>query len=455
MHELKFIAMLTLRSAIRMRFVLALSVILVASVILLPFLIKHNGTARMFTQVLVTYALSLITALLALSTLWLGCAAISLDLEGGQIQMLASKPVARWKIWLGKWMGIMTVQTLVLLVSGLAAYAVMLWRSGELSPGEREKWTREVLVARGSLRERVPDLAKDVEKLAEKRRKEMELSNVSREVLLKQVAVEVRAMHETVSPNYRRDWVLELGGRAASLRGKALSLRVQGYAAQKSADGFFRTVWVVGGERNPMAHRVELSLAPGVTHELSIPPDLFNEQGRLEVSCENRSGATLLFRLEDGLELLFPEGTFLVNYLRGLGVIWCWIALVGSLGVTAGAFLSFPVAAVLVVSLFLAGLSGETFAEVAREGTISSMDHETGKADGSLFDWIFVPMSRIFSLISGPLERVSPIAALSSGRSIPWSQVAAATGQVVLLFGGTVALAGMIVFTRREISRPS
>lgn len=196
-------------------------------------------------------------------------------------------------------------------------------------------------------------------------------------------------------------------------------------------------------------------LTAGTTHEFVIPPNLLSADGKLTVLCENRSPATLLFRLEDGLELLFQEGSFGANYSRGLLVIWCWMALIAAMGVTAGTFLSFPVATLLVVSLFLAGLSGETFAEVVREGTVSSLDHETGRPEGSLFDWLFVPMARVFTLLIGPVEKVSPIAALSSGRSIPWAQVAVAAGQVGLVFGGTVAVIGMIIFTRREISRPS
>ncbi|MBM3823647.1 MAG: ABC transporter permease [Verrucomicrobia bacterium] len=453
MQEIRFIATLTVQSALRMRFAQMLSAVLLLSVIVLPSLIRHNGTAKMFAQVLVTYSLSLITALLAISTLWLACAAMANDLEGGQLQMLVCKPISRWRIWLGKWIGIMVVQIGLLILAGTAAYAALEWQARELPPGEQEKLRREILVSRGERREPSPDLTRDATLLAEKRRKERPLNNVPQDVLLKEVASEVRALHETVAPGYRRWWVVDLGPQAEVRRNKPISLRVQFHAAHASADGLFRTVWIVGGDNNPKAFRQELHLGAGVEHEIPLPPGLLDAQGKLDILCENRAAATLLFRMEDGLAVLFPEGSFLANYARGLTVIACWIALVAALGVTAGVFLSFPVATVLVVSLFLAGLSGETFAEVVREGTIASFDNETGRSEGSLFDGFFVPMAKVFSYLSRPVESVSPIAALSTGRRIPWVQVLQAAGQVSLALGGMTAVAGMLILTRREISR--
>jgi hypothetical protein len=58
-----------------------------------------------FTQILLTYTLSVITALLGLSTLWLACGTLARDIEECQMQVVATKPIARWQIWLGKWAG--------------------------------------------------------------------------------------------------------------------------------------------------------------------------------------------------------------------------------------------------------------------------------------------------------------------------------------------------------------
>ena len=69
MQRLFAIAGLTWKAALRFRLFLVIAVLLLASVVGLPLLIEDDGTARGFTQILLTYTLSVITALLGLSTL--------------------------------------------------------------------------------------------------------------------------------------------------------------------------------------------------------------------------------------------------------------------------------------------------------------------------------------------------------------------------------------------------
>src|SRR5687768_2979203 len=110
------ITLLTLRAAFRYRLVLVLSVILIAGVALLPAMIKDDGTARGFTQIILTYTLSLTTALLGFATLWLSCGILAREIEESQMQMVAVKPIARWQIWLGKWLGILVLNAMLLTI---------------------------------------------------------------------------------------------------------------------------------------------------------------------------------------------------------------------------------------------------------------------------------------------------------------------------------------------------
>src|SRR3974390_2555851 len=108
MQQLLAIAWLTWKAAFRFRLFLVVAVLLLGAVIGLPLLIKDDGTARGFTQILLTYTLGTITTLLGLSTLWLSCGTLARDIEECQMQVLAVKPIARWQIWLGKWLGILS-----------------------------------------------------------------------------------------------------------------------------------------------------------------------------------------------------------------------------------------------------------------------------------------------------------------------------------------------------------
>src|SRR3990172_9521764 len=108
MQPLFAIAWLTWKAAFRFRLFIVVAVLLLGAVVGLPILIKDDGTARGFTQILLTYTLSVIAALLGLSTLWLACGTLARDIEECQMQVVATKPIARWQIWLGKWLGIVT-----------------------------------------------------------------------------------------------------------------------------------------------------------------------------------------------------------------------------------------------------------------------------------------------------------------------------------------------------------
>src|SRR5580700_11019586 len=154
MQRLLAIAWLTWKAAFRFRLFIVLAGMLLVSVVGLPLLIKDDGTARGFTQILLTYTLTAITALLGFSTLWLACGTLARDIEECQMQMVAVKPIARWQIWLGKWLGIVSLDAALLALSGACVFGLLQWRAGRLPPKEREVLGNEVLVARGSAREK-------------------------------------------------------------------------------------------------------------------------------------------------------------------------------------------------------------------------------------------------------------------------------------------------------------
>src|SRR5579871_3194143 len=109
MQEIFAIVRLTWKAAFRYRLFWVILALLLGAVVGLPLLIKHDGTAEGFAQILITYTLSAVTVLLGLCTLWLACGTLARDVEECQIQMVAVKPIPRWQIWLGKWLGLVTI----------------------------------------------------------------------------------------------------------------------------------------------------------------------------------------------------------------------------------------------------------------------------------------------------------------------------------------------------------
>jgi hypothetical protein len=456
MQRVLAIAWLTWKAALRFKLFLVIAVLLILAVAGLPLVIRDDGTARGFTQIILTYTLSAITALLGLSTLWLSCGTLARDIEECQIQVVATKPIARWQIWLGKWLGIISLNAALLAISGACVYGLLEWRANKLPADEQKVLREQVLVARGSAKEKSNDAEIDVEtgRILQERLKSSPVETANIPEVRRQIREQVKADFQLVPPGYSREWRIDLGFAKKFLRDKPLQLRVKFNSANKSPSGTFDALWQVGVPETTNFWRTEtpMSLAPDTFHEFEIPANLFDTNGVMTIVFVNPNNTSLLFPLEDGMEVLYPEGGFVLNFARGLGIIFCWMALLAALGLTAASFLSFPVATFFSLALLAIGLSSGTLADAVSNGTVGVGNEETGVAGHSSADAVLIPMFKGMLMVINLAENFSPIDALSNGRSIPWSELGAAFGQIVLLLGGIIAIIGIILFGQRELA---
>ena len=302
MQRLLAITALTWKAAFRFRLFWVLTGLLLCSVVVLPLLIKDDGTARGFIQILLTYTLSVITALLGFSTLWLACGTLARDIEDCSMQMVVVKPIARWQIWLGKWLGILLLNASLLGVSGASIYSLLQWRTSRMEHALAQArqardgklaahleaqlgiLRNEVFVARGSLKEPMPDIESDVNRQIEKLPNKGALSPEQLEETRVQLRERIKAVQQVVPPNHLRRWTLDLGLQRHLLRDQPLFLRVKFYAAQTNETGTYLGLWQVGPPESNRSRSLPQSLAANTFHELTIPPNLFDESGKLSLT---------------------------------------------------------------------------------------------------------------------------------------------------------------------------
>ncbi len=455
MKGLLAIIKLTVQSAVRMRLIPAVGAALILLLALLPFLIEHNGTAEMFTQVVMTYSLAVVTFMLGLTTVWLACGTMARDIGDAHMQVVATKPVARWQIWLGKWAGIVLLNAALLALSGGVIAGMIQWRARELPPEQREVLHREILVARGSVKEAVPYGETEIRSRMNSLRKLPGWSDTSDSLLRQEAVASLKRANELVPPGRLIKWDLDLSSVADRIKDQPLHLRVRFFSSdfQPSVTNMtMQTDFEVGSPDRSRQFTYDRPMAPESFHEFPIRPNLFNDKGILRVSFANHNRATVLFPLEDGLEVLYPEGGFALNFTRALGVILCWLALLAAVGLCGASFLSFPVAAFLVFTLLIVMSSGNLISEIVTEGTISGVDHETGQKSFGYLDWFLVPLFKLLLFVVDGVQSVSPIDALSAGRTVSWGQLFGAFARITLAFGGLFFLLGSIIFTRRELA---
>jgi len=453
MQALLAIARLTFKAAWRFRLVPVLAVLLIGTVMVLPRVIQHDGTAKGLTQITLTYALGLTTAVLGLTTLWLACGTLARDIEECQLQVVAVKPVARWQIWAGKWLGILLLNALLLGLSASIVYAQLLVRARSLPPLQQEILRNEVLVARGSFREAPPDLEPAVERLLQERLKKETVAAMDRNEVRRIVREQLKAQIQVVPPGWTRTWRIDMSSVKDRVRDRYLFLRVKFFAAEKSASGTYAGIWDVGPPESPMATRDIRSQAAETFHEFPVLPNLLDAQGWLTVQFLNQNETALLFPIEDGLEVLYREGGFGLNYARGVAILFFWLALLAAMGLAAASFLSFPVAAFFSLALLLVAFSTGTINTIIEQGTIGAINHDTGQVENPIwFDHAAVSLFKGLREAIHLVRGFSPIDALSTGRSITWGTLARAGAQIVVLIGGLFAALGMVILTRRELA---
>ncbi|MFM7556837.1 MAG: hypothetical protein ACKPAH_16260 [Verrucomicrobiota bacterium] len=461
LRPLMAVALLTIQAAFRYRLVLTLLGLLVALVFVLPSAIKHDGSAQGFTQILITYTLGTITALLGFTTLWIACGTLARDIEEMQLFLVAAKPIPRWQVWLGKWIGIMAVNLGMLAVSGSVAFGLLQLRTGELSTDQQVKLRNEVLVARDGAREPSVDLTKDIQALLAERLKDPAAAVIDPALVRKQVEEMVKARQQVVPPGMLRRWQVPLGPDARQrLAGRPLFVRVKFFTTQYNSEGtLYPAYWEIGppeGRRMrlenslPAESFVEFGLDPRATAEV-IGPD-----GVLAIDFQNWTQQPLLFPLDEGMEVLFHEGGFALNYLRGLLIIAFWLGLLAAVGLACSSFLSFPVASFCSIALLVLGLSGNTLKQVVDQGGIVGVSNESGTVtESTLVNQVSVAIygsaKRLIDQVSG----YSPISNLSTGRSITWLELLRAFVVINGVVGGVVSVVGIVVLTRRELAAPT
>ncbi len=455
MQQLSAIIGLTWKAAFRYRLFWVLTALLLAAMVGLPVLIKDDGTAEGFAQILITYTLGAVTGLLGLCTLWLACGTLARDVEDCQIQMVAVKPIARWQIWLGKWLGIVLLDAALLAVAGLSIYGLLEWRARRLPAAELSKLQNEVLVARASVKEQ--NLDKFIEQMTDRefkaRMEKHQLADVDLLSIRQQIKEQVKAGVQVVPPGGMRPWRIHLGAAKDELKDQPLYLRVKFNTAQTTgSSATFYAAWQVGTPKKTAIWQDVMSLASDTFHEFRIDPNLFDEKGDLIILFRNMNDTALLFPLDDGMEVLYRQGGFGFNFVRGLGIILCWMALLAALGLAAASFLSFPVAAFCSLAVLTITLSSGTLSNVVSDGTIMGYNEEKGTKGHSAVDNVMVPAFRGILEVINLVQGFSPIDSLTTGRLITWAQLGLAVSQIVLLMGGIVGVSGILIFNRRELA---
>ena len=278
------------------------------------------------------------------------------------------------------------------------------------------------------------------------------MSGFDQAELRKQVTEALKSRYTDLAPGMAHTIVIDLHSLQDRLRNRQLQLRVKFQIAVPTAENEYTTFWRIGPPNSTRQIEFPERFPADSFQIFPIPPNLLDDQGKLWIEVGNPNGENLTFPLGEGIELLYPESTFAINFGRGLVIIFCWLALLASIGLAAASSFSFPVAAFVSLAVLFIGLSSGTVATVVEQGTITGYDAASGGYGHTVVDYLVVPIFRGALKIINLVQDFSPIDSLSSGRSIRWGQLGLAVLQIVVVLGGIFCVLGIYLFTRRELA---
>lgn len=454
MMRILAIAALTLRSAVRSRLAVLLLALLLASVGGLPLAVRGDGTTEGLVQVIVAYSLGFAGVLSALAAVWTGCAAMSAEIAGRQIHLVVTKPVHAAELWLGKWLGLLALNAMMVMVSGAAVYGLLRWqtRPERIGGAEYQRLQEEVLTARAVL---APVEAGVEDEAQSALRERMAAGNVREDemaALQREARRGVIASRRLVPAGGRREFVFELPFDPPA--GQPLHVNVRLLKSSLDFDSV-KGRWTAGTKGDPRRVVQEVSIRPISRQSFSLPPDTLRGARELRLSFENLdpAGQSILFDPEGGLELMIRCGGLLGNMSRAL---WAWfgqLAFVSAIGLSAGALFSMPVASFAALTLVVLIRMGGFISSISEQGSIFfTLDQAT--AAQAILEKTFRAIFHGLQWILGPLHTPDTLSDLSTGRQISLRTLGIAVGIQGLLYSSLLALITLPLFRRRELGLP-
>jgi hypothetical protein len=456
MNKVFAIAGIALRNAVRSRIVMILLCVLLLVIVGLPLTVKSDGTVAGHVRILLGYTLGLVSFLLSLATLWAGCAAVSLEIQEKQIHLIVTKPVRRAQIWLGKWLGLVTLNAALLAFSGVVVYVLLkgTTRPEKMSAEQRAELRDNVLIACNVLKPepiRVDDAAFAELKAIQAR---SPLSpNIAESEVLKAIKTKLLTQAYSVPQGGKRQWKFDAPAEWPANHPLLFRFRFSSSSiGPESVPGR----WTLKRESGITTFQIAQTNTPGVAGLFQSPSTAVAGGGKCIVEYENLSASPLIvvFDSEDGLQLFCYSGSFESNLARALLAILFRLAFFAALGVTAGSLFSMPVASFTALcALFMMQISGYIQSVASQDVLLHS---HYGEAHGpTLWDYFFRVVFQSFSAVAGPLQGPDPLELLTSGRFMTGAWLGSIFLVQIVVYSGVLLALSAWVLNKRELALPA
>jgi len=470
-NQVLAIAHTVIKESVRLRVSVAFIVLLLIILPLIPMLVESEQALRYRIQSFIGYSMGATFYLAALMTIFLSCATISFEIRDRQIWQLMTKPVSRFTYLIGKWLGVVSVNLALLVVTGVSIFVFVqhlrYQRAANIDDAERVE--TEVLVARVgspvSLEPIDADAVRDLargriendftlrQQIENRERDEME---VMRE-LMTEIRKEAILQQRTIERGEMKQYVFEglEGAREMGERGHDLFLRYRIHYGAEDTHVKNDITFLVFKDGQPAPYAFREEYVPTMSQYLKLPIDVVADDGTVTIGIANgvlqrdltvdSSGLdySINFDPED-LEMLYAVGGFEMNYTRAMVVTWVKLAFIAGVGIACATVLSFPVAVMMTLTVFLAAILGPFLSVSLGEFRVDS----AWRVD----KWVIKGIATMLVFLFEPFGQTNPSQKLIEGRLIPWWAVLRAIGLLGIAWTGVAIAVGYLGFKDRELA---
>ncbi len=449
------VARAVITEAIRMNLSIVFLAAMVLILAMLPLVVSGDDPLEYRIQQFLGYTLGLRLfppspmLLLSILTVLLACWTLSHEVEHKQVFTVLTKPIGRGAYLVGKWLGIVLLDALLVGVVGLAVYGFVMFYMVHLPAKDaldRQNVKDKVLTARvaaqpvppqevlGRVDQRMQQL---IDERGEAYIHERGGEPQVRQEIARQVLTEWRSLGPYGREHSRAIYVFE-GLDNVEQYGDTVQLEYKFRAGSEQE----QRVWFWAGGR-PLT-REPLQTALNIRQTLLVPTNRIDD-GRLEIGVINADPSrSVSFVDEEGLQLMYRVDDFTSNFVRSMAVIWIKLAFLAALGLAAASFLGFAVAAMASTLVFVGAWASGFLAD--------SLQYFGGRDENVLIT-VVKAVAQAFTFLVGQYGRYEPATLLVEGRYVSWAMLGSATLWVGVVWTGIVGLIAWLIFRNRELAR--
>jgi len=480
----------------RTRLALGFVVVLLMALPLLPLTLDEAAPIDQLVQAYLARSLDLAFAMAAILVLMIGCSSISFDIRDRHIWHLVTKPLARVQYLFGKWVGVVLLGSTLMLIAGAWSYGYVRYLDSTNIPRTeaqfeaKEALKDDVLVAATSrypvyeelsfedIRGRVDEII--LEDPSYRDYVDGEVPVGVRRLLHRRVHDEFDQARRRVASNLDRSrppWlVIHFEGLSEAKKiGRPLRLGFRLLGGTSDEHDRRLVGFSLGEDRG---EGVIGAFIPTVPQHVDVPAGAISDDGTLDVSIVNLTHMSPpsgndwlgpvnleaiamspgdmepfeLFWVADELEIAYQDGTFGNNFLRGLVMLILKLAILGAIACGAASLLSFPVAALMVFTVYAAASIAPWLATtLPAYGSGPEAGEGVGAVIQQSVQWIIRTVAGGMVYLFRAFGELQPVGKLVVGRQITWSNLCNALLMLVT-WGGGGLLAGWAILTRRQLA---